>query len=112
MLFDATTGDIFLDVFEDAPVRALKAGETLFQAGAAADQVFNIVDGTLMATRIGNDGRRQVLSFLFRDNFVGLSATDTYFFTVEAVTAAKVACRPRQLLEQRLAKIRRQSGRS
>lgn len=103
MLFDANTGDIFLDVFENAPARNLSPGETLFHAGTAADQVFNIVSGTLMVTRIGNDGRRQVLSFLFRDNFVGLSATDTYFFTVEAVTAAQVVCRPRRVLEARLA---------
>jgi CRP/FNR family transcriptional regulator len=102
MLFDATEGDVFLDVFEGAPERRLKAGETLIHAGAAADQVFNIVDGALMVSRIGNDGRRQVLSFLFRDNFVGLSATDTYFFTVEAVTDATVVCRPRVVLEKRL----------
>jgi CRP/FNR family transcriptional regulator len=102
MLFDASTGDVFLDVFEGAPVRELKAGETLFHAGAAADHVFNILSGTLMVTRIGNDGRRQILSFLFRDNFVGLSATDTYFFTVEAVTDAQVVCRPRAILESRL----------
>jgi CRP/FNR family transcriptional regulator len=102
MLFDAKTGDVFLDVFEGAPVRELRAGESLFHAGANADQVFNIVSGTLMVTRIGNDGRRQVLSFLFRDNFVGLSATDKYFFTVEAVTDARIACRPRQMLEARL----------
>ena len=99
MLFDASTGDVFLDVFDDAPVRELKAGETLLQAGADADQVFNIVSGTLMATRIGMDGRRQVLSFLFRDNFVGLSATDTYFFSVQAVTDARVAGRPRTSTE-------------
>jgi CRP-like cAMP-binding protein len=55
-----------------------------------------------MVSRIGNDGRRQVLSFLFKDNFVGLSATDTYFFSVQAVTDSQVACRPRQLLEKRL----------
>lgn len=102
MLFDASIGDVFLDVFEGAPVRQLQAGETLFHAGSDADQVFNIVSGTLMATRIGNDGRRQVLSFLFRDNFVGLSATDTYFFTVEAVTHARIACCPRRMLEARL----------
>ncbi|TDJ42612.1 MAG: cyclic nucleotide-binding domain-containing protein [Gammaproteobacteria bacterium] len=103
MLFDADTGDIFLDIFAGAPVRELGPGETLFHAGAAADQVFNIISGTLVVTRIGNDGRRQILSFLFRDNFVGLSATDSYFFTVEAVTAARVACRPRRVLEARLA---------
>ena len=103
MLFDATTGDVFLDVFEGAPVRELKAGEVLINAGANADHVFNIVEGTLMVSRIGTDGRRQVLSFLFRDNFVGLTASDSYFFTVEAVTPSKVVCRPRALLEERLA---------
>lgn len=102
MLFDATSGDVFLEVFDGAPVRELKAGETLIHAGGSAEQVFNILDGVLMVSRIGNDGRRQVLSFLFRDNFVGLSATDTYFFSVEAVTPARVVCRPRTLLEQRL----------
>jgi CRP/FNR family transcriptional regulator len=104
MLFDASTGDVFLDVFEHAPVRELKAGEVLINAGADADQVLNIVNGTLMVSRIGTDGRRQVLSFLFRDNFVGLTASDSYFFTVEAVTPSQVVCRPRAALEERLAK--------
>ena len=30
----------------------------------------------LMVSRTGGDGRRQVLSFLVRDNFVGLTATE------------------------------------
>ena len=101
MLFDASTRDTFLDVFQGAPIRDLKAGETLIHAGADAAQVFNVLEGTLLVSRVGNDGRRQVLSFLFRDNFIGLTA-DRYFFTVQAVTAAKVACRPRQTLEARL----------
>jgi len=104
MLFNADTGDVFLDVFEGASVRSLQAGEVLFHAGAAADQVFNINSGTLMVTRIGTDGRRQVMSFLFRDNFVGLSASDTYFFSVEAVTDAEIACVSRRALEERLDK--------
>ena len=102
MLFDSKTGDIFLDIFDSAPTRSLEPGETLIHAGTAADQVFNIIDGTLMATRIGRDGRRQVLSFLFRDHFVGLTATETYFFSAEAVTQATVACCSRSLLESRL----------
>jgi CRP/FNR family transcriptional regulator len=101
MLFDASTRDTFLDVFEGAPVRELAAGETLINAGADAGQVFNVVDGTLIVSRIGNDGRRQVLSFLFRDNFIGLTA-DRYFFTVQAVIPSRVACCSRQMLEAQL----------
>ncbi len=57
----------------------------------------------LMVSRTGGDGRRQVLSFLVRDNFVGLTATDHYFFTVEAVMPSRVAACPRRLLTERLA---------
>jgi CRP-like cAMP-binding protein len=95
--------DVFLDVFRGAPTRELAPGEVLINAGQPADQVFNIESGVLMLYRTGTDGRRQVLSFLFRDNFVGLSATETYFFSVEAVTPARVVVCPRRLLNERLA---------
>jgi len=101
MLFDATTRDTFLNIFEAAPERQLAPGETLVHAGAEATHVYNILDGTLMVSRIGNDGRRQVMSFLFPDNFIGLT-TDRWFFSVQAVTAARVVARPRKLLESRL----------
>jgi CRP/FNR family transcriptional regulator len=94
--------DLFLEAFGDAPTRDLQPGEVLIAAGAPADQVFNIVSGMLMLSRTGRDGRRQVLSFLVRDNFVGLTATDSYFFTVEAVTSARVACCPRAAFNARL----------
>ncbi|MEC9375214.1 MAG: helix-turn-helix domain-containing protein [Pseudomonadota bacterium] len=104
MLLDSTTSDIFLDIFDSAPAQEIGPGEILVHAGASAEKVFNIIDGTLMVSRIGRDGRRQVLSFLFRDHFVGLSATENYFFTVESLTAAKVACCSRSVLERRLEK--------
>lgn len=94
----------FLDIFNAAPVRTLSPGEVLISAGGPADQVFNILSGVLRVSRSGTDGRRQVLSFLFRDNFVGLTATESYFFSVEAVTTARVACCPRKALDERLAR--------
>ena len=95
--------DIFLDIFNNAPSRTLVPGETVITAGEPAAQVFNILSGVLRVTRTGSDGRRQILSFLFRDNFVGLTATDTYFFSVEAVTHARIACCARRELDRRLA---------
>jgi CRP/FNR family transcriptional regulator len=93
---------VFLDIFDSAPVRDVQPGEVIISAGEPATHVFNILSGVLRVTRTGTDGRRQVLSFLFRDNFVGLTATDSYFFNVEAVTAARVACCPRRQLDLRL----------
>jgi len=97
------TQDLFLEAFDHAPSRELAPGEVLIAAGAPADQVFNILGGMLMMSRTGRDGRRQVLSFLFRDNFVGLTATDHYHFTDEAVTPARVAWIPREAFDARLA---------
>ncbi len=94
--------DVFLDVFNGAPSRDLEPGEVLINAGAPANNVFNILSGMLMVSRTGGDGRRQVLSFLVRDNFVGLTATDEYFFTVEAVMPTRVVCRSRRALTDRL----------
>lgn len=95
--------DVFLDIFDAAPLRDLVPGEVVISAGGKADQVFNIVSGVLRVCRTGTDGRRQVLSFLFPDNFVGLTATETYFFSVEAVTLSRIACCPRHVLDARLA---------
>lgn len=95
--------DLFLDVFDDASVLELEPGDVLVHAGAPADRVFNILDGMVMVSRTGGDGRRQILSFLVRDNFVGLTSTDDYYFTVEAVTPTRVAVCSRATLSERLA---------
>ncbi len=95
--------DVFLDVFDQAPIQDLKSGDVLLNAGAPAGHVYNIESGMLMVSRAGGDGRRQVLSFLVRDNFVGLTATDHYFFTVEAVTPSRVVCVSRRAFTERLA---------
>ena len=95
--------DVFLDVFDGAPERQLAPGDILIHAGGSATDVFNIRKGMLMVSRVGRDGRRQVLSFLLPDNFVGLTASDRYYFTVEAVTPSIVVSRPRTALDTRLA---------
>jgi CRP/FNR family transcriptional regulator len=103
MATEELTDDLFLDVFDQAPERSLQPGDVLIHEGEPAEEVFNIVDGMLMVSRQGRDGRRQVLSFLFPDNFVGLTATKRYFFTVEAVIPSRVVSRPREALDRRLA---------
>lgn len=97
--------EVFLKAFASAPSRELVPGQVLIAAGAPASEVFNIVSGMLMMSRTGNDGRRQVLSFLFRDNFIGLTAADRYYFTVQAVTPAVVACIPRADFQARMGRV-------
>jgi len=70
----------------------LEPGRTLILDGDAAERVYNVVRGTMMLTRIGRDGRRQVLAFLLPGHFVGLSSDRLYHFNAEAVTEVEL-CR-------------------
>jgi len=99
----AATHDLFLDIFDDSAVLTLEPGEVLVHAGARADRVFKVLNGMVMVSRTGGDGRRQILSFLVRNSFVGLTSTDDYFFTVEAVMPTEIAVCPRTTLSERLA---------
>jgi len=101
--YDDQTADVYLEVFKDAPSRTLEAGETLIHAGEKARHVFTVLDGCMMVSRLGKDGRRQVMSFVFKDHFVGLTATENYFFTVQAITPSTVLWRTREHLESHLA---------
>lgn len=71
---------------------SLKAGEALLRREERAAHVFNITGGLLRVSRRLDDGRRQVVGFLGKGDFLGFGATGTYGFDAEAVTAASV-CR-------------------
>lgn len=70
----------------------LEPGQTLFDEGEPADHVFNMTEGTLKVFKLLPDGRRQVTGFLFAGDFLGLASQDTYAFSAEAVTPARL-CR-------------------
>lgn len=68
------------------------ARQGLFQEGDAADEVFNIVEGTVKLFKSLPDGRVQITGFLFAGDFLGLSTDGRYSYSAEAVTSVKV-CR-------------------
>jgi len=70
----------------------LKPRQTLILEGDPSDLVYNVSAGTMMLSRVGADGRRQILSFLFRGNFIGLTANGHYRYNAEAVTEVEL-CR-------------------
>jgi CRP/FNR family transcriptional regulator, anaerobic regulatory protein len=77
----------------------LAPGETLVLDGDAAGLVYNVVSGTLTMTRHSTDGRRQILAFLFRGNYVGFSSEQVYRFNVEAVTESEICRFERRRIE-------------
>ncbi len=69
----------------------LRAGEALVRRDERASCVFNITDGQVRVSRVLDDGRRQVVGFLMRGDFLGFGAGATYGFEAHAVTPVK-AC--------------------
>ncbi len=66
--------------------RDLSAGDTLFDEGEPARNVYNLTSGCLKLYKLLPDGRRQVTGFLFAGDFVGLANSDDYIYSAEAVT--------------------------
>lgn len=81
------------------PVR-LQPKVTLVEEGDSADEVFSIVSGTVLLSKLLSDGRRQVIGFALPGDFIGLSVNDAHAFTAQSVDEVK-ACRVgRQALEE------------
>lgn len=59
--------------------------EPVFLAGDEAAQLFEVVEGAVMLSMILEDGRRQIVDLVFAGGVVGLSETDAYGVTCEAL---------------------------
>ena len=70
----------------------LKAKVTVFEEGARADAIWNIVSGTVLLSKLLQDGRRQVVGIAVPGDFLGLSLQATNGFTATALTPATL-CR-------------------
>jgi CRP/FNR family transcriptional regulator len=77
---------------DSAAVSSYTSGEILVFEGQAANHVFNITEGVVMLFKLLSDGRRQVLGFLFKGDFLGLTGGADYSFSVQALTHVQV-CR-------------------
>lgn len=81
----------------------LACGDPLFAEGDPAAHVFNVTEGTLKVFKLLPDGRRQVTGFLSTGDFLGLANGETYAYSAEAVTAARLCRFQRRKLDGFLA---------
>lgn len=65
-------------------------GEVVFAQGTRPRHLYTVLSGVLMRTRLLEDGRRQIINFMFPGDFIGLQAAlDAEMgHTVEALTHA------------------------
>lgn len=70
--------------------RALRGGDTLFEQGDEARQLFEILEGVVKLAKLLPDGRRQVIGFLYPGQLIGLAHADSHAYTAEALGAVTV----------------------
>jgi CRP/FNR family transcriptional regulator len=77
----------------------LKAGETLVWDGDEARHAYVVTSGTLRSSKANDDGRRQILSFMFIGQFIGIPSDHVHHYSVEALTDSEVCRFERRKLE-------------
>lgn len=74
----------------DAPGRVVGATTVLFHEGDHADALYEVVTGVFRATKVFQDGRRQVVAFAYPGDIIGFGHGDAYRFDCDALTPARV----------------------
>ena len=100
--FSAVNGiRIFDDIDErQSPTKRLAKHEMLFGEGDKGGRYYEVLEGVLCSFRILHDGRRQILSFNYPGDIVGIGHEVECKCSCEAVSDARVKCIPASTLER------------
>ncbi len=86
----AISGDIGVGGAAHTPTINCSNGQPLFFEGDDAEHVYEIVEGVVRTSKILFDGRRQILSFGYPGDVVGLSHDRFYHCDCEAVSDVRL----------------------
>lgn len=77
---------------------ALDRGEQALVQGARSPHVYTVLEGVLIRFRLLDDGRRQIINFVFPGDLVGLQAAldEPMSHAVEAITPSRLCAFPRE----------------
>lgn len=72
--------------------RALERGQTLYTQGARSGEMYTVLEGVLIRYRTLDDGRRQIVNFMFPGMLLGLQAAfdEPCGHSVEAIISSRV----------------------
>lgn len=82
--------------------RCYSAKTTLFNQGEDATNVYNITEGMARLYKLLPDGRRQIIGFALPGDFLGLSLSDRFSFSVDAVDDMRICRMSRVRFSQHL----------
>jgi CRP/FNR family transcriptional regulator len=80
--------------FAEAPARQLKANEPLFAEGDCKLNAYKIESGAVLVYKILNDGMRQIVSFAFAGDIIGLETGDEYAYDAQTLATTRIRSIP------------------
>ncbi len=78
----------------------LPKGKSLILEGDPSENVYNIISGDIVLSRVAADGRRQILGFLSEGDFIGLTLSEHYRFSAEALSDVRLCRFDRRSLDE------------
>lgn len=85
---------------ETSSLHYLGAHEMVFMEGDDNENVYEVVEGVVILSKLTADGRRQVTGFVYPGQLFGVSLGDSSGYTAETVTAVRLRRYPYQSLDQ------------
>ena len=83
-----------------AHLRRLEAKEFLFAEDDPISHVYRIETGAIALYKVLADGRRQIMSFAYPGDIVGLGVDEQHTINAQAVKPTRVRCLPSGSLRQ------------
>ncbi len=93
------TPDVLTDLAEHLSRRRYSPGQTLFQEGDPAEQIFTVTNGVIKQYKLLADGRCQVTGFYFVGDLIGMPQGADYPVTAEALNEVSVCAFPRSRMQ-------------
>jgi CRP-like cAMP-binding protein len=78
----------------DIHVRHVAHHEHLFFEGDAQSYLYEVERGIVCLYKLHSDGRRQIISFCYPGDVIGLGSPDVHFCSAEAMSETSVRCIP------------------
>lgn len=89
--------------FAGAPWRQLKSNEPLFTEGDGKSNAYKVESGAVLIYKILSDGTRQIVSFAFPGDIIGLETGDEHTYDAQTLAATRIRSMPVSVLWRRAA---------
>lgn len=89
-----------IDRMQPATVRRIDSREHVFCEGDPRTHVFEVEEGAIVIYKVLPDGRRQVVSFAYPGDLIGLGSSPEHTLNAQAASRAKVRCIAAQNLDE------------